>query len=120
MKRTVAYYFLLLYTIAACKPVLPVIKDVVAHAFWNAKHVATVHQHDGDHHVHSEVNKVAAQDHEDQNTPTPKASEPVSIHIPANHHYDFRHLSEGNKRYFFSLNARRNPYLEKDFLPPKI
>jgi hypothetical protein len=120
VKLTVAYYFLLLYTIAACKPVLPMIKDVVAHAFWNAKHVATVHQHDGGHHVHTEISKAAAEEQEKKDTSTSKASDPVSIHIPANHHYDFRHLSDGRKKYFFSPNTFQNPDLEKDFLPPKI
>lgn len=120
MKPTVAYYLLLLYTIAACKPVLPLIKDAVAHAFWNVDHLASVHQHDGNHHVHSEINKASTQDGEEQNTPTSKASEPVSLHVPANHHYDLGHLSRGRKKYFFSPNAFRNPYLEKDFLPPKI
>ena len=95
------------------------IKDVVAHTFWGVDHLATVHQHDGDQHVHTEINKAAAQDNEEQNTPTSKASDPVSIHIPANHHYDFRHLSEGNKRYFFSGSDFRDPYVEKDILPPK-
>ena len=64
-----------------CKPVLPLVQDELAHIFWKAKHLATVHHHHGDHHAEVEV---AAAEHEedgDKQPATTKTSEPVSVHI---------------------------------------
>ena len=40
-----------------CKPILPFIEDELAHLFWKAKHLATVHHHHGDHHAEEEIAK---------------------------------------------------------------
>ena len=81
MKTTAAYYFLVLYTLAVCKPILPFVQDELAHIFWKAKHLATVHHHHGDHHAEKEVAKAAHHEHPDKHPATTKTSEPVSVHI---------------------------------------
>ena len=40
---------------ALIKPVSPLISDIVAHTFFEAKHLATVHLHHGEHHLHEEL-----------------------------------------------------------------
>ena len=57
MKTIAAYCFLLLYTLAMCKPIFPLLQDEFAHIFWKAKHLATVHHHHGDHHAEEEVSE---------------------------------------------------------------
>jgi asparagine synthetase B (glutamine-hydrolysing) len=44
-----------------CKPVLPLLRDELAHIFWKAKHLATVHHHHGVHHAEEEVADVVAE-----------------------------------------------------------
>ena len=41
------------------KPVMPLVVDGLAHAFWGSVHIATVHKHQGKEHVHYEVKKMA-------------------------------------------------------------
>ncbi|NTS40750.1 hypothetical protein HRG84_07505 [Flavisolibacter sp. BT320] len=80
MKIIVAYYFLLLYTLALCKPILPAVKDEFAHIFWKAKHLATVHHHHGDHHAEEEIAE-AEHNEIDEHPRTTKTFEPISVHL---------------------------------------
>lgn len=52
---------LVAYTLFLLKPVMPVIIDGLAHAFWKNVHVAVVHKVNGKEHVHYELKKVAAE-----------------------------------------------------------
>ncbi len=47
-----------------CKPVIPLVQDKLAHIFWNAHHIATVHNHHGEHHAEEDIAK-ATQDEQD-------------------------------------------------------
>lgn len=83
MRTITAYYLLLLYLLALCKPIVPIVQDGLAHIFWQAEHIATVHQHQGSHHAEAET---AASTGNDENKKLPasaKISEPVSVHIIA-------------------------------------
>lgn len=46
------------YTLLMLSPALPVIKDAIAHTFYNSYHVAVVHSHNGVNHVHYEQKKL--------------------------------------------------------------
>ena len=80
MKSTSAYYLLLFYTFALCKPVLPLIQDKLAHAFQEVHHLSTIHQHQGANHVDSAVAE-AAQEQGNGSDSATKSAEPVSIHL---------------------------------------
>ena len=55
LKSPTAYYLLLLYVVLVFKPALPVISNLVAHAFAGVAHVANVHAKYGSNHVQNEV-----------------------------------------------------------------
>jgi hypothetical protein len=50
---------LLSYMLMIIKPAVPVIMDTIAHKYWNESHYSTVHKHNGNAHVHSELKKAA-------------------------------------------------------------
>lgn len=84
MKSVSVFYLLLLYLVAVWKPVLPVFKDALAHTFWEAEHKATVHQHNGEEHVHHELQH----EEESDNPATPaKFSDSVSLHLLTSNNY---------------------------------
>ena len=47
------------YFLLTLKPVMPIIMDVLAHAFWENVHLATVHVVNGKEHVHYELRRAA-------------------------------------------------------------
>jgi hypothetical protein len=120
VKTTVAFYLLIFYLLALCKPVLPVMHDAVAHFFWKAHHIATVHHHHGDHHAEEEV---AASTHDEKNDKSPatsKISEPVSIHIITQRSYGIlplfiKRAAFGNRVYKESFTL-----LSKFYPPPRF
>lgn len=81
MKFLTAYCFLLLYTTLLLKPVLPVISDGLSHFFAEAKHLATVHAHHGDHHLDHELAE-AGEDHgHEEHQSSLKAEDLMQLHI---------------------------------------
>jgi len=55
MKKLLLYLLLVSYAIVTFKPVLPYVSDFVAHNFYYAHHMATVHFENGKHHVHYQL-----------------------------------------------------------------
>ncbi|MBI2730180.1 MAG: hypothetical protein HYX40_05415 [Sphingobacteriales bacterium] len=80
MKQVTAYYLFLIYMMAMFKSILPLVSDTLAHSFFEAEHIATVHQHYGKNHLHNDLKK-AAKENGNDNTEIIKASEPVSVHV---------------------------------------
>ncbi|MBI3719536.1 MAG: hypothetical protein HY252_13210 [Sphingobacteriales bacterium] len=80
MKQAAVYYLFLIYIMAMCKPILPLVNDMLAHTFYEAEHIATVHQQYGKNHLHNDL-KEASKENSNNNTAIVKASEPVSVHI---------------------------------------
>lgn len=80
LRSDIAYYLVILYTLAICKPVLPFVQDKLAHFFWNNEHIATVHLHLGDQHAE---HKASSASHEENNkkSANSKTIEFVSIHL---------------------------------------
>lgn len=82
-KRVVAYYLLIIYVLATCKPVLPVVADVLAHTFWETSHIEGVHHDHGSHHLEIEISKAEKHEHGSANNVILKYSETVSLHLAA-------------------------------------
>lgn len=119
MKNTAAYYLLLLYTIAICKPVLPLVLDEISHIFWKAEHIATVHLHHGDNHAEEEF-ATATHDEENNKVPlTSKTSEAVSIHIFVQDSYGIPVLFIAKTKFVTRIYKISSLSLDKHYPPPR-
>lgn len=79
MKKITSYILLFIYSSGLLVPISPVISDVLAHTFWRAQHLATVHCVNGKYHVHYELYKAGKSDSKGNNSV--KSDETLSIHI---------------------------------------
>ena len=118
MKKAAAYTLLVLYLMATCRPAMPVISDLISHAFWKSQHIATVHHHHGNHHAEEEM---AAKEHEDDDhgAGVVKFSEPVSVHNTLKVAYNFQSLLFKVQKYYSPFYSIQNRYLETAYPPPK-
>lgn len=91
----------------------------MAHIFWKAHHIATVHHHDGDHHADEEVATVAHQDDSDKYPSTSKIAEPVSVHLVAQSHYDLLQPSRTEQKFRAGIYKLPTLSLSKNYPPPK-
>lgn len=120
MKYPIAYCLFICYTIALCKPGLPVAADALSHFFWKAKHLATVHQQLGNHHTDEEFKKAVQSDEDESGNSATKSSETIAFHISAQ-----PILFLSNSSYVGRLFDHRQFVLYKQlpippFTPPKI
>ena len=64
MKKASIWILLLVYFMASCVELLPVLKDMLAHLFWHHHHLEHVHHGDEDHsHVGEEIVQLLNLDH---------------------------------------------------------
>lgn len=98
---------------------MPLVKDEVAHIFFQAEHLATVHHHHGDHHAEEEIAEAAHEEKNNQNTTTIKTSEPVSVHVVVQLLYAPPQPGTTKQKYEFSTCNILSVFLKKDFPPPK-
>ena len=117
--KTIAAYFLLLYTLAMCKPILPAIQDKLAHIFWKAEHLATVHHHHGDHHAEEEIAEAEHEDNANKQPATIKTSEPVSVHIVVEILYSISQPTIHKQKFAVNICNVSTVSLEKYYPPPK-
>jgi hypothetical protein len=91
LKSPAAYYLLLIYLFALCKPVMPLLQDAIAHTFFEHQHLVTVHKDGGSTHVMKEVGNLA---HSDTpiNSDTLKLYDDVPLHLAVSLQLDL-HLS---------------------------
>jgi hypothetical protein len=118
MKNVAAYYLLIFYGLAVCKPVLPLVHDMFAHAFWQAEHIATVHVHHGALHAESEMAD-GSHEHGDQNTSITQTAEPVSIHTPSNFSYSYLFFPSTERDYPHLLYYLSTAAAEENYPPPR-
>ncbi len=119
MKQTVAYFLLVVYIIALCKPVLPLLQDGLAHLFWKAQHIGTVHHHHGHHHAE----KTVAATHENKTDSTPanaKSSPPVSAHLAAKVGFRFLQPEAVARNYSSTESCFRTSRPNTPHRPPKL
>lgn len=119
MKSNTAYYLIILYTLAMCKPILPLIQDELAHLFWQAEHMATVHHHHGDHHAEEEIAEAAHEEENDKSPTTTKTSEPVSVHIVLQMLYAIPQIKAEKQKFKTTVSYFSTVFLDKHYPPPK-
>jgi hypothetical protein len=119
MKSTVAHYLLLIYITAMCKPVLPLVNDILAHTFWKTQHIITVHHENGKDHLHYELKKISDQNNEDADSSAPKSAESVSVHILLQNNYDFSYSIVSQQKHLSGSYSLLSTFLELNPPPPK-
>ncbi len=82
MRSPVAYYLLLLYLTVICKPIVPMVQDIVAHTFFEHEHLAMVHHHGGKNHVDIELSNSTKEDIAGNGTAKLKSSDDLPVHFP--------------------------------------
>ena len=102
-----------------CKPLLPVIKDEIAHLFWKAHHMATIHHHNGDHHAEEEVATATHEDESENTSTTTKLAEPVSIHLVTQSDYNFLQPTITEQKFGAGIYKLSTQCLSKHYPPPK-
>ena len=55
IKKVVIYLIISVYAFGLIKPVMPVIKDVLAHTFFKLDHITNLHYENGKYHMHLEL-----------------------------------------------------------------
>ena len=104
---------------AICKPILPLVQDVLAHSFWESKHLATVHHHHGDHHAEEEIAEAEHDEHDEQPVTT-KISEPVSVHMAAEILCSFSQPIIHRQKFAVKICNFTSVSLDKHYPPPKF
>ncbi|MBC7696545.1 MAG: hypothetical protein H7141_14000 [Burkholderiales bacterium] len=107
------------YTFGLIKPIMPLVKDVVAHVFFESSHMATVHYENGRYHIHLELKEVAEKNNSAQST-APSENESIFTHVKAeetNFVCFFQKTMEINTPYKINpIDLFQTP----PFLPPKV
>ena len=81
--RCLSRVLLVAYTLFLLKPVMPVVGDMLAHAFWKNVHIATVHVENGVAHVHYELAKQAKESDQNKSTTKQRTAAPNTDHLAA-------------------------------------
>jgi len=81
--RFLATCLLLIYISVSCRPIFPVLADGLAHLLWYQHHIETVHMHDGNAHVHSEIAEATSEHGEHGAAPVPAKSFKISDFLAA-------------------------------------
>ncbi len=118
MKRPSAYYLILLYALAVCKPFLPWVSDLLAHTFWETAHLESVHQHHKNH-LGDELKQAAKEDQGDANAAGVKSNEPVAVHLLTEIQVSFPGKPPLVKIPVAPACSLANLVLEKHIPPPK-
>jgi hypothetical protein len=102
-----------------CKPVLPLVNDILAHTFWKTEHIITVHHENGKDHLHYELKKISDQNNEDADSSAPKSAESVSVHILLQNNYDFSYSIVSQQKHLSGSYSLLSTFLELNPPPPK-
>ena len=120
MKFAIAYYFLLIYSTAILKPLIPVAEDAVMHCFAEAYHISTVHAKYGNDHLEKEV-AAGTDDNDKSNKPAVKDDETITAHIAvAAPQYIFTNTIPEVLCYIELKSALHKIVLNKLVPPPRI
>ena len=75
---------LFFYAAMQLKPLTALVQDVLAHTFWEMRHIATTHQQHGHHHLHHEIQETAehsASSSADKVPSSQKLNEEIAAHL---------------------------------------
>jgi hypothetical protein len=67
MKNVLLYLLFFTCSVSILKPAVPYLSDFIAHTFYYAEHVRTVHFENGKYHVHHELVRQVQKNKEDEN-----------------------------------------------------
>ena len=84
LKKMLACLMLGVYVFGLIKPILPLVTDVLAHAFFESKHIATIHYENGKQHIHLELVKELLEGKTKQ-TPVLMSHESFLVHLKTTH-----------------------------------
>ncbi len=119
LKRATVLLLLFIYAVGVIKPIMPLVKDVLAHSFFKASQVATVHYEKGKYHIHLELIEAKEQNNS-QEAPAVSESGCIASHIKTeemNVHCVLQYMMEINTPYEnHSIALFQTP----PFLPPKM
>ncbi len=101
------------------KPVLPLLQNEVAHLFWKAEHIATVHHHHGNHHEALEVTEAAKNNDSDKDPVSSKTSDPVSVHLVTQPVYHAPTILIEALAFQTTASSTSTLHLDKIYPPPK-
>jgi hypothetical protein len=105
MRKTIAYYLLLIYLSAIISPTMPLLVDVVAHNFNQAVHISTIHMVYGKNHVDSEIAVEAAKNKNDNHESSIKSQTPITLHLlQRNVQFSFESISYNAYSTLFQVN----------------
>lgn len=101
-----------------CKPLLPYVRDGIAHIFFYAQHMATVHYENGKLHVHKEVMDNAKQEASQKELPSAKKENATGDHT-CSPLQDIMPVTGCAKQYGNTISTLCYNYLPGDHLPPR-
>lgn len=107
-----------IYALGLIKPVLPLIKDVLAHTFFKTSHMAAVHYENGRYHLHMELSEEAKKT-ESKQTPSVSNNDVFAFHIKSDNlklHPFYKSISEINSPY---INVSTDVKIPIPMLPPE-
>lgn len=119
MKQVALYIVLACYSLLMLKPVTPYISDAIAHVFFYAQHMATVHYQDGKFHVHREVIDIAKKTASDKETNALKKNNTVTDHILVQQRENEQLPDLKNIFEFSALEKLACNHLAGDYPPPR-
>jgi hypothetical protein len=118
IKKVLIMMLLFIYAFGLIKPVLPLVKDVLAHTFFKKSHMATVHYENGRYHLHMELSD-EAQKNESKQNPSFSDNEVLVSHIKSDElglQHFFKTISEINSPY---INVSTDVNIPMPLLPPE-
>lgn len=120
MKKFVTYLLLFTFSTMLLKPAMPYVTDVLAHSFWYANHMSTVHFENGKYHVHKEVIDTEKESNQEKNTTLLKSFYSQDIFIASSWSYQ-SFLVADQPILFATHSVQLNAmYTGCNFRPPRI
>jgi hypothetical protein len=117
MKKITSYILLFIYANGLLAPVSPIVNDALAHIFWRAEHMATIHCVNGQFHVHYELYKESTNGNKDKSSSV-KSDEAFPIHLMSQSAFtEFTFWSNTLK--LKDKTASDNPFIRINAPPPK-
>ena len=122
VKKAFIYITLFFYVTVQLKPLVVILEDVVAHTFYKAQHMATIHFENGAYHLHTELNTIAEEDSKksQQNAPSSaKADESISVHVKEEFNFKPADHQLVSVLVFSQKQDLVSPFIKKSSPPPK-
>ncbi|MES2565818.1 MAG: hypothetical protein V4565_03065 [Bacteroidota bacterium] len=111
------YLMLGIYTFGLVKPVIPLVKDIVAHSFFESSHMASVHYENGRYHIHLELKEEVKNTTE--KAPVISEKDNFSVHVKSNNLQSEHYFLQAIKVLTPYLIASIDLFTSPPFIPPK-